>query len=48
MAGLPRHRNWLSSLVHDKGVLAGRSRHDFCPQSFVIRGVLSPDRLCGS
>lgn len=29
-------------LLQDKDVLAGRSRHGFCPQSFMIRGVLSP------
>jgi hypothetical protein len=24
-------------LLQDEGVLAGRSRHGFCPQSFMIR-----------
>lgn len=26
----------------DVGVLAGRPRHDYCPQSPMIRGVMSP------
>lgn len=26
----------------DVGVLAGRPRHDSCPQSLMIRGVMSP------
>jgi hypothetical protein len=34
-------------LLQDEGVLAGRSRHGFCPQSFMIRGCCHRDRLGG-
>ena len=30
-------------LLQDMGVLAGRFRHGFCPQSSMIRGVLPPE-----
>ena len=30
-------------LLQDMGVLAGRFRHGFCPQSPMIRGVLPPE-----
>src|SRR5699024_2452946 len=31
-----------ASSVEDVGVLAGRPRHDYCPQSLMIQGVMSP------
>ncbi|WP_457966966.1 IS110 family transposase [Arthrobacter sp. D1-29] len=33
--------------VADEGVLAGRSRHGFCPQSFMIRGCCHRSRVSG-
>lgn len=38
----PRYLLRSPFFVEDVGVLAGRPRHDCCPQSLMIRGVMSP------
>ena len=40
---MPRYLFRSPYLMQDMGVLAGRFRHGFCPQSPMIRGVLPPE-----